>query len=44
MDNIPIGCVYSHIESTDKETLIVDFVCVLKSYQKRGLGMYNLSY
>ena len=42
LDNIPIGCVYSHIESTDKETLIVDFVCVLKSYQKRGLGAFTI--
>ena len=45
LDNIPVGCIYSHIEHKtnklfgDKKTLVIDFICVLKSYQKHGVGM-----
>ena len=46
LDNIPVGCIYSHIEHKtntlfgDKKTLVIDFICVLKSYQKHGVGIY----
>ena len=45
LDNIPVGCIYSHIEHKtnplfeSKKTLVVDFICILKSYQKHGIGI-----
>lgn len=44
LDNIPVGCIYAHIEHIDESNaksdavLVVDFICVLKMYQQRGVG------
>lgn len=49
LDNIPVGCIYSHIEQKNKSgsvippTLVIDFICVLKSYQHHGVGMLSYS-
>ena len=45
VDNIAVGCIYGHVEQKDNtanknnKTLVIDFICILKPYQKHGVGM-----
>ena len=44
VDNIAVGCIYGHVEQKDNttnknnKTLVIDFICILKPYQKHGVG------
>lgn len=44
VDNIAVGCIYGHVEQKENDanknnkTLVIDFICILKPYQKHGVG------